>query len=174
MLYLYLIAGGVGLLLAVRLMFFGAERRRIAEGALPLRRSEPALVAFLMMFGVSGYLLSRHASISPLARALAALLLGATWAFAVARVAIAMARVTPEHDPDDPRFALQGRVGVVDAEIPAASIGRMSYEDATGIHTVAARSVDGEPIPVGMEVCIERIEDGVAVVERWSLVEARL
>ena len=56
----YLITFIAGLLLAVRIMFFGAERRagRSAD-ALPLRRSEPAIAAFLVMFGVAGYLLTR-------------------------------------------------------------------------------------------------------------------
>jgi hypothetical protein len=58
----YLIGFCLGLLLGVRIMFFGAERRRgpKTEG-MPLRRSEPAAAAFLVMFGVAGYLLTRPA-----------------------------------------------------------------------------------------------------------------
>ena len=58
MLYLYLVSFFAGLLLAVRLMFFGAERRRIpSPEALPLRRWEPAVVAFLaspLSAGITG------------------------------------------------------------------------------------------------------------------------
>ena len=66
MIYLYLAAFLSGLLLTVRLMFFGAERRRLRPNVTPLRRSEPAAVAFLVMFGVSGYLLTRHGPLGAL------------------------------------------------------------------------------------------------------------
>jgi hypothetical protein len=172
--YLYLAAFIAGLLLAVRLMFFGAERRRHRAGATPLRRSEPAAVAFLMMFGASGYLLSRPGALAPGAAAGAAAALGVAWAALVARIAIAMARVTPGHDPEDPRYRLQGHVGVVSVTIPSGGLGSITFEDASGQHRVMARSVDDERIDAGLEVCIERIDDEVAVVELWSLVEARL
>lgn len=172
--YLYLVAFIAGLLLAVRLMFFGAERRRQRPGVLPLRRSEPAGVAFLLMFGVAGYLVLHHTTLSPAAGALLAALLGVAWAALVARVAILMARVTPEHDPDDPRYVLQGHVGVVTEAIPAGGTGTITFEDGSGERRVAARSIDGSAIDAGLEVCIERIDDGVAWVELWSLVEARL
>jgi membrane protein implicated in regulation of membrane protease activity len=172
--YLYLVAFIAGLLLAVRLMFFGAERRRHRPGAIPLRRSEPAGVAFLMMFGVAGYLLARPGALSPLMAAVVATMLGIAWAAIVARLAIAMARVTPEHDPEDPRYRLQGHVGVVSVTIPPGGLGSITFEDASGQHRVMARSIDDQPIDAGVEVCIERIDDGVAVVELWSLVEARL
>jgi hypothetical protein len=52
MTYLFLASFIAGLLLGVRVMFFGAERRqRIRPTRLPLRRSEPAIVGFLLMFG---------------------------------------------------------------------------------------------------------------------------
>jgi membrane protein implicated in regulation of membrane protease activity len=174
MAYLYLIAFIAGLLLAVRLMFFGAERRRQRPGVIPLRRSEPAAVGFLVMFGVAGYLLSRHGTLSPLWSAGAAIVLGAAWAVLVARLAILMARVTPAHDPDDPRYRLQGHVCLVSAAIPADGAGAITFDDGGGIRSVAARSIDGQPIDAGLEVCIERIDEDVAFVELWSLVEARL
>ena len=66
MTYLFLAAFIAGLLLGVRVMFFGAERRqRRSADALPLRRSEPAIVGFLLMFGVAGYLLTRRGTVSP-------------------------------------------------------------------------------------------------------------
>jgi hypothetical protein len=39
---------------------------------------------------------------------------------------------------------------------------------------VRARSVDGAPVAVGDEVVIERIENDVAYVESWSVVEGRI
>lgn len=175
MLYLYLAALIAGLLLGVRLMFFGAERRRRhAAGALPLRRSEPAAVAFLVMFGLAGYLLTRHSELGMARSALASLTLGVAWAFVVTRAAIATAGLVPEHDPDDPRFALQGCVAVVSADIPAAGEGAITYPDGSGSRSVTARTIDDQAVAAGQEVCIERIEDGVAFVELWTTVESRL
>jgi membrane protein implicated in regulation of membrane protease activity len=171
----FLIAFIAGLLLAVRIMFFGAERRRMrAADAMPLRRSEPAIAAFLVMFGVAGYLLTRPGRLAPAAGVGAALVLGALWAALVTRLAIAMARVQPEHDPDDPRYVLQGHVAMVTATIPADDEGFIAYDDGEARCSLRARSIDGQAIEEGLEVCIERVEEGVAFVELWALVEARL
>ncbi len=175
MTYLFLFCFVAGLLLGVRLMFYGAERRRQPSiPILPLRRSEPAGVAFLVMFGVIGYLLTRngaHAAPTALAFAVPA---GAIFAALVTWLAIRTAQVQPEHDPDDPRYVLQGRVGVVTVSIPVGGEGMVRYEESGSAPVVAARNIDGSAIDVGEEVCIERVEDGVAHVELWRLVEQRL
>ncbi len=171
----YLVAFIAGLLLAVRIMFFGAERRRGGSAdALPLRRSEPAIAAFLVMFGVAGYLLTRPGRLSPAGGAGAAFVLAMVWAALVTRLAIATARVQPEHDPDDPRFVLQGHVAVVSVAIPADGEGSIAYGESDASRSLPARSIDGQAIEAGSEVCIERVEEGVAFVELWALVEARL
>ena len=171
----YLISFIAGLLLAVRIMFFGAERRRaLTADAMPLRRSEPAISAFLVMFGVAGYLLSRPGRLSLAWGVGAALVLGALWATLITRLAIATARMRPEHDPDDPRYVLQGHVAMVTATIPAEGEGSIAYGDGVARHSLRARSIDDQAIEEGVEVCIERVEEGVAFVERWALVEARL
>lgn len=175
MAYLYLAAFLAGLLLGVRLMFFGAERRRIRrQNDLPLRRSEPAVVAFLVMFGVSGYLLTRHGTMSPGAGTATALLLGVAWAGVVTRVAIATARRQPEHDPEDPRFVLQGHVALVTSAIPAGGEGTIALQHGGAAQSLRARTVDDGGVSEGQEVCIERVDDGVAFVEPWATVEARL
>lgn len=173
--YVFLVAFIAGLLLGVRLMFFGAERRRVQQQSeLPLRRSEPAAVAFLVMFGVAGYLLTRHDTMSAGAGAATALLLGIAWAGVVTRVAIATARLQPEHDPEDPRFVLQGHVALVTLAIPAGGEGTISLQDGASMRSIRARTIDDGGVPQGQEVCIERIDDGVAFVEPWAAVEARL
>jgi hypothetical protein len=172
---LYVVAFITGLLLAVRIMFFGAERRRPRAGdALPLRRWEPAVSAFLIMFGMAGYLLTRPDRLLPVAGAGAAVVLGTLWAALITRLAIATARVRPEHDPDDPRYVLQGHVAVVTELIPADGEGAIVFGEATAHRLLRARSIDGQSIEPGVEVCIERVDEGVAFVERWALVEARL
>jgi hypothetical protein len=175
MVYLFLVAFIAGLLLAVRVMFFGAERRRLRPtDGMPLRRSEPAVIAFLVMFGVAGYLLTRHDTMSPGAGAGVALLLGLVWAAVVTRLAVATARLQPEHDPDDPRFALQGHVALVSAAIPSEGEGTITFTDAGAQRTVRARAIDDSAIAEGEEVCIERLDDDVAYVELWAIVEQRL
>ena len=172
---LYIVTFVTGLLLAVRIMFFGAERRRPRAGdALPLRRWEPAVSAFLVMFGMAGYLLTRPGRLSPAVGAGSAVVLGTLWALLITRLAIATARVQPEHDPDDPRYVLQGHVAVVTEPIPVDGEGAIVLGESSAQRGLRARSIDGQPIDAGVEVCIERVDDGVAFVERWALVEARL
>jgi hypothetical protein len=175
MVYLFLAVFIAGLLLGVRVMFFGAERRRLrpADG-MPLRRSEPAVIAFLLMFGVAGYLLSRYGTLSAGAGAGLAALLGLVWAAVVTRIAVATARVQPEHDPDDPRYALQGHVALVSAAIPSEGEGSITFTDGDTERTVRARSIDDSAIAEGEEVCIERLDGDVAYVELWAIVEQRL
>ena len=173
--YLFLASFIGGLLLTVRLMFFGAERRRQRRpDAMPLRRSEPAVVAFLLMFGIAGYLATRNGTFALLGSLTIAIVLGIVFAAIVTRLAIVTARIQPEHDPDDPRFLLQGRVGLVTVAIPANGEGMIRYEDGSAPVTVRALDIAHGAIAAGEEVCIERVEDGVAHVERWALVEERL
>lgn len=164
-----------GLLLGVRIMFFGAERRhRPAVNSLPLRRWEPGAVSFLAMFGIVGYLISHHAVVSRAATFALSALGGALFAVFVTWLAIRTARLQPEHDPDDPRYILQGRVGVVTVSIPPGGEGKIRYEEPGSAPDVRARDISGGAIAAGEEVCIERVEDGIAHVELWRLVEQRL
>jgi hypothetical protein len=175
MVYLFLAAFIAGLLLAVRVMFFGAERRKLRPAdAMPLRRSEPAVIGFLIMFGVAGYLLTRHGTLSAAVGTGAAALLGLAWAALVTRLAVVTARIQPEHDPEDPRYSLQGHVALVSADIPADGEGAISFSEGGIQRTVPARTIDGGAIAEGEEVCIERVESGVAFVELWAIVEQRL
>lgn len=173
--YLFLSAFIAGLLLAVRIMFFGAERRngRAMDGT-PLRRSEPAVSGFLIMFGVAGYLLTRHHTMSLGSGSTLALALGVLWAALITKLAIATARVHPGHDPDDPRYALQGHVALVVTAIPHGGEGTIVCGEGKGRQTLRARSIDEQALGDGLEVCIERVDDGVAYVEPWAVVEARL
>jgi membrane protein implicated in regulation of membrane protease activity len=164
-----------GLLLGVRIMFYGAERHHRASGsAVPLRRWELSVVSFLVMFGIVGYLLTRHATGGEVRGTLAGAGAGIIFAGAVTWLAMLTARVTPEHDPDDPRFLLQGRVGIVTVAIPAGGEGMIRYEEERSTSIVRARNISAGSIDAGEEVCIERVEDGVAHVELWRLVEERL
>ena len=80
----------------------------------------------------------------------------------------------PEQDPDDPRYALQGHVALVSTPIPSDGEGQIIISDAGANRTIRARTIDGSAIAEGEEVCIERVEDEVAFVELWAIVEQRL
>jgi len=151
--FLFLASFIGGMLLAVRLMFFGAERHRLSRpDALPLRRSEPAIVAFLVMFGIAGYLSVRQMGVTSIAALAIAAVLGIVFAGIVTRIAVAAERIQPEHDPDDPRFSLQGRVGRVTVAIPANGEGMIRYEDAGAFVTIRARDIANHAIGADEEV----------------------
>jgi len=126
------------------------------------------------MFCVAGYLLTRRGTVSPAAGAGIAAVVGLVWAVLVTRLAVATARLQPEHDPDDPRYVLQGHVALVSTPIPSDGEGTITFSEAGAQRTVRARTIDGSAIAEGEEVCIERLEDDVAFVELWAIVEQRL
>jgi membrane protein implicated in regulation of membrane protease activity len=169
----------LGLLLAVRAMLLGVERRRTPFGASPpptpsVRFSTPVVSAFASAFGAAGYLLTRPGRMGAAAGTIVALLIGAiAGAFAVRLVRRAAAFV-PEHDPDDPRYVLQGHLATVTAPIGPAGDGEIAYVVEGRHHTARARGLDGMVAERGTEVVIERIEDDVAYVEPWAEVEKRL
>jgi hypothetical protein len=98
---------------------------------------------------------------------------GLAGAFALRLVRRAAAFV-PEHDPDDPRYVLQGHVATVTAPIRPGGEGEIAYVVEGARHTARARGLDGSTAEQGIEVVIERIEDGIAYVEPWAEVEKRL
>jgi hypothetical protein len=74
---------------------------------------------------------------------------------------------------DDPEV-LTGHIARVTAAISAAAAGAVAYTLEGMRHDVAAMSLDGSPIQAGVDVVIERIENGLAFVERWEVVEGRI
>jgi hypothetical protein len=75
-----------------------------------------------------------------------------------------------EFDPE----VLTGHIARVTAAIGATVAGAVVYTLEGHRHDVAAISLDGEPIQAGTDVVIEHIENGLAFVERWEVVEGRI
>jgi len=75
-----------------------------------------------------------------------------------------------EFDPE----VLTGHIARVTAAINAATAGAVEYTLEGRRHDVAAISLDGSAIQAGADVVIERIENGLAFVERWEVVEGRI
>lgn len=176
-----------GLLLGVRVMLYGVERDAQAPFALDparigreyhpptprVRMWLPLVAAFLTGFGVAGYLTLRGTGRTGMAIGVG-VLVGAILAALASRVVRRAVRFIPEHDPDDPRYVLQGHVATVTAPISTDADGEVAYAVEGANHVARARAIDGSHVGVGDEVVIERIEDGVAYVEPWVAVERRL
>ncbi len=171
--YLFLLSLLIGLLIGVRSMLVGIdrrERRKRWSAYLNL----PTFASFATVFGAAGYLLGRFtplgtvgvvslSSVLATAAAATSMLLIAGWAVPSA------ARIQP-----DERFALQGHPGRVTRAIPEGGDGEITYEFMTVRHVTRARSLDGSAVPNDTEVVIERIEDEVAYVELWANIERQL
>jgi membrane protein implicated in regulation of membrane protease activity len=77
-------------------------------------------------------------------------------------------------DVVDARYLMQGHPATVVRAIPAGGVGEIAYEVDGHRWTLAARGWDDSAVAAGEDVAIDRVEDGVAYVEQWAAVEARL
>jgi membrane protein implicated in regulation of membrane protease activity len=179
----------LGLLLAVHVMLHGVERSAPPAPVAPHEvtgghdpRTEPSpwlnrqnVAAFVTAFGVAGYALARTTALGATTTVALALLAGAAAAALSLGLLAGWALPSVRREVIDDRYLLQGHPASVTREIPAeGGEGEIVYEADGRTWTVRARSWDGAPIGAGTEVAIERVEDGVAYVEAWAEVEARL
>lgn len=184
----FVVCFAAGLVLAVYVMLHGVERPA-APTAVPPHEAqggydpatEPSAMlnaqnaaAFVTAFGACGYLLSRLTSMGT--AAVVAIAVAAGVAVAAASASLLAAWVIPgaRSEPVDERYLLQGHPARVTRAIAADGDGEIVYEVDGRQFAVAARSWDGAPIDDGADVAIDRVEGGVAYVERWAQVEARL
>ena len=170
---LFLISLIVGLLLGVYFISTGVERERpggATRVALPL----PASAAFLTVYGLLGYLLMRQTELGTLAVVAVAVVVAGVCAAGAVALVTRWAIPSAKADPVDPRYLLQGTPARVTRAISADRDGEVSYELDGARYATMARSFDGSALAVGDEVVIDRIEDGIAYVEAWALVEQRL
>src|SRR6185369_1371544 len=130
-----------GLLLAVRVMMQGVERPRELSpgGERSFRLSPPIVIAFALVFGLSGYLLVRGPTTGPVPALAIAVALGLIASVAAARLVTAWWKVTPEHDVDDERYVLQGHLARVVKAIEEGSDGEVAFEVGAEKRVVRAR-----------------------------------
>jgi membrane protein implicated in regulation of membrane protease activity len=171
-----------GLLLAVRVMFFGVQRKldneRLAHRAWPL-----ALAAFLVAAGAMLYVRPDGVTGARLALVTLVSTLAGTGAWWVVRRSAAAPSMDPE---DDPRYRFQGHVARVvetieplDSASSSGAGGRITFEFDGRRHQLRAHwlpesSAAQQVGHAGDEVVIERVEGDVAYVEPWNVVEERL
>jgi len=176
-----------GLVLGVFAMLYGTERPIASAVAPHERRSEhdPAaepsplfnlasIAACAVGFGLAGYLLSRYTAWHWGGRLALALVAGGAaftlQALLISRWAIPGARA----DSIDQRFLLQGTLARVTGDAPAEGMGTLVYALDGQEYALPVRAIDGSALTAGVDVVIDRVENGVAYAELWTVVEQRL
>jgi hypothetical protein len=172
--YFYLAVFLVGLALAVQVMLHGVEAWRRSRRKNPSAvLNPPTFAALAAGFGAGGYLLTTRTSlelasifflslVTGVAAHFAMTVLMARWAFRDSAPALS--------EEDD----INGQVATVTREITADSPGEISWVAWEKTHSLPAVGISDSSIPQGTEVVIDVVEDGVAHVELWSVVETRL
>lgn len=176
------------LLLGVRVMFFGVQRR-VSEQQLLLQRWPLALAAFLVVVGATIYARSVVAGSLTGAWFGAALLLGVLAGWGAWWIVQRSASI-PSTDPeDDPRYRFQGHVArlIEDMESRAGEppTGRIAFTFDGKRYEFRARWSPEAEVEAGgswkpelgradSEVVIERVDDDLAFVEPWAAIEERL
>jgi hypothetical protein len=166
-----------GLVLAVFSMLHGVERarrkRNRARAPSPYYNL-PAVAAFATGFGLTGYLLTSRTILPVWADFLLGVAGGALMGGGTVTLLAAWALRGMKGKAIADEQDIQGQPAVVTREISLAGAGEISYDHQGSEIRVAARSLDTRTLPAGAEVVIDRIEDGVAYVEEWAVVERRL
>lgn len=166
-----------GFVLAVFAMLHGVEhaRRRRNRSRKPSPFFNlPAVAAFAVGFGAVGYPLASRTRLPAWAIVLIAIGGGA---LAITGMITLLAQwalrgLSTPLPPED--HEIQGQLAVVTRDITPEREGEISYEHLGTRELVPARSLGVTVVPTGSEVVIDRIEDGVAFVEEWAVVEQRL
>ena len=173
--YFYLIAFLAGLTLAVHSMLHGAERWRRKRSPRPSPiLNPPTVAALLASFGACGYLLATRTA---LGWGVTLVIAAVTGGAALTGMIFLMAKWALKDRgnlPSPEEAEIHGQVAVVSRIITPLDAGEISYYAWDAQHVLPAQSLDGSTIPEGTEVVIETLEDGVAKVELWSVVEQRL
>jgi hypothetical protein len=179
---LFLATFVAGLGLAVYSMLHGVERSRPRRGTRPSQKptgkrpsaffNAPAGSAFGIVLGATGYILVTRTTVGLKTILAVGLLVAAS---ATAGMIVLMSKwALPYSGIESSEELIQGQLARVTSPIAASGTGEISFESDGVRHTFAAQSIQGSEIPYDVEVVIDSIENGVARVETWSTVEARL
>src|SRR3981081_4643445 len=163
-----------GLLLAVFAMLHGVEhaRRNRSKAPSPFFNL-PAMAGSAVGFGATGYPLVSRTRLPPWAILLIAIGGGA---LAISGMITLLARwaLRDAGPPSATNDEIQGQLAVVSQKIASGGAGEIAYEYMGRQLRTPARGLGEQVLPVGTEVVIDRIENGGALVEEWSVVEQRL
>jgi len=166
-----------GLFTGVYAMLHGSVRMKADPSAVkppPSGFNAPVVSVALMCFGAIGYLLSKYYQTDPIYVILPALGAAVAGWIGMTLLMAKWALRGPIIDPHEELEELQGTIAEVTRDITLDTLGEISYTFRGQPLRVPARSIGGDSVPAGTEVVIEKIEEGVADVELWSVVEQRL
>ncbi len=170
----FLVAFIGGLVLAVFAMLHGVEHARRNRSRAPSPfLNLPAIAAFAVGFGAVGYSLASRTTLPAWGVLLIAIGGGA---LAISGMITLLARWALRGIPTAPGVVdeIQGQLAIVSREICPGGTGEISYEQMGKQIHIPARTLSDKRVPVGADVVIDRIENGVAFVEEWAAVEQRL
>jgi membrane protein implicated in regulation of membrane protease activity len=171
----FLVAFIAGLVLAVFAMLHGVEHARASRNRAPSAFFNlPAFAAFAIGFGAAGYPIATRTTLPDWGVLLIAAGAGA---LAISAMITLLARWALRGLSDDTLSEseeIQGHFAVVTRDISTTAAGEIRYEMHGRQITVPAKGLTAKHLVAGEEVVIDRIEDGTAMVEEWSVVEQRL
>jgi len=179
---LFLATFVAGLGLAVYSMLHGVERSRKPRnpGALRTPAQKPPSAIFNapaasvsgIVLGATGYIFVTQTAVGLWTIfAIALTVAGA----ATAGMMILMSKwALPYSGVESFDELIQGQLARVTRPISPLGTGEISVDADGVLHTFAAQSINGAEIPFDTEVVIDTVENGIARVEPWSEVEARL
>ena len=183
MMVVFVVAMIVGFALGVRVMVSGVLRANPAQSVRPVAAADrvaiarPLIAVVATAFGLTGVLLTRVTTVDVGVRTGVAAIVAiaaATGAVVVIRRWARASDAAPLPAEDDPRFALQGLPAHVTRALGGGIDGEIEYQVDGVRQCTAAVSIDRQPIAVGVEVVIDRVDRGVAWVESWDAVEQRM
>jgi hypothetical protein len=164
-----------GLALAVHSMLHGVERWRRKRSDKPSAVLNPPTVAALLVgVGATGYLLTTRTQLGLLVALIISIVVGFA---AVGGMIVLMAKWAlrmPSHSPVSHDEEVNGQVATVTRTITPGVPGEIEYFAWNKHHVLPAASIDSSIVPEGTEVVIDSVENGIARVELWSVVELRL
>jgi hypothetical protein len=172
---IYLATFVAGLSLAVSSMLHGAERWRRRRSPKPSAVFNPPTVAALAAgIGVCGYLLTTRTALGWLTVLVIAVATGGASLVGMIVLMAKWALRAPAYKSGLDQEDTHGQIATVSRTITPEQPGEITYFAWEKTHVLPAAALDSAVIPEGAEVVIDSIEDGVARVELWSVVEQRL
>lgn len=171
----FLVAFIAGLVLAVITMLHGVEHTRRNRSRAPSAFFNlPALAAFAVGFGAVGYPIASRTILPAWGVLLIAAASGALAISGMITLLAAWALRGVSGGSHNDEHEIQGQLAVVTRDITTATPGEIAYDLSGRQIRVPARALSAKPLSAGVEVVIDRIENGVAFVEEWSVVEQRI
>lgn len=176
-LIVYAVAFALGLLVGVYAMLNGTVRTGRTPGMVEPPHAAfnaPVIGAALVAFGAVGYIIAKYSQLGTISTLVIALIAGAAGWTGMGILMAKWALRGPLSDPHEDLEELQGTIATVTRAIAPDAPGEISYSFRGAPLTAEARCITGDPVEVGAEVVIEKVENGMADVEPWATVEQRI